>query len=355
MRLFSTEQITKYHPDKVADQISDAILDACLAQDSNAHVACECMIKGETVILAGEITTIAKVNYAEVATRVCRKLGYRVSNVLTYIEKQSPEIASGVGGGEEQGAGDQGMMWGFAAEESPSLLPFGFYLANCLTKKIEDFVESNDRAILLGDAKVQVTVDLDADPNLASVHKILVSACHSQKQDFEFVKGTIRRLVYEVLDNISELSEIMPRRSLEIIINPAGTWTLGGPAADCGLTGRKIVCDQYGGYCAVGGGAFSGKDPSKVDRSGAYMARKIACDILKEYHCDFVQVQIAYAIGQAKPMSVFVTTPYPDINKQIEDSVIGKYDLTPAGIIKALDLKRPIYEHLAEGCHYREV
>ena len=355
MRLFSTKQITKYHPDKLADQISDAVVDACIAQDSNARVACECMVKGETVILAGEITTTAKVNYAEIASRVCRKLGYKVSNILTYIENQSPEIASGVGEGDDQGAGDQGMMYGFAADESPMLLPFGFYLANRLTKKIEDFVESNDRAILLGDAKVQVTVDLDADPNLASVHKILVSACHNAKCDFEFVKSTIMRLISEVVNEVAEEGDIMPRRNLEITINPAGEWTIGGPVADCGLTGRKIVCDQYGGYCAVGGGAFSGKDPSKVDRSGAYMARKIACDLLSEFRCDFVQVQIAYAIGQAKPMSVCIMTPFPDLNKQLEAIVAERYDLTPSGIIKTLDLKRPIYEHLAEGCHYREV
>ena len=352
MRLFSTEQVTKYHPDKLCDQISDAILDACLAQDPDSHVACECMAKGETIILAGEITTTAKVNYAGVASRVCAKLGYKASNVLTYIEQQSPEIASGVGNGEEQGAGDQGMMYGYATSETKSKLPFGFDLANRITARLEKEAAENN-PILKGDAKVQVTVDLDTEPNIASVKKILVSACHKESIDFDLVKSYLETLVWSVVDEAagSEIGQKWLRKNIEIITNPAGPWTLGGPSADCGLTGRKIVCDQYGGYCPVGGGAFSGKDPSKVDRSGAYMARKIACDMVEEYKLKWCEVQIAYAIGQAAPMSVCIKC---DNGINLGGVVAAKYDLTPAGIIKALDLKRPIYEKLSGGCHYRE-
>jgi len=352
MRLFSTEQVTKYHPDKLCDQISDAILDACLAQDPDSHVACECMAKGETIILAGEITTTAKVDYTGVANRVCAKLGYRAGNVLTYIEQQSPEIALGVGDGDEQGAGDQGMMYGYATSETKSKLPFGFDLANRITARLEKAAAENN-TVLKGDAKAQVTVDLDAEPDIRSVKKILVSACHKDCVDFGLVKAYLETLVWCAVDDATA-SFIEPdwlRKNIEIIINPAGPWTLGGPSADCGLTGRKIVCDQYGGYCPVGGGAFSGKDPSKVDRSGAYMARKIACDMLQEYGLKWCEVQIAYAIGQAAPVSVCVKS---DKHINLCGVVAAQYDLTPAGIIKALDLKRPIYEKLAEGCHYRE-
>lgn len=355
MRLFSTEQVSKYHPDKMCDQISDAILDACLAQDPNSHVAIECMAKGTAVILAGEITTNAKVDYTGVVMRVAGKLGYRVSQVLTYIEEQSPEIARGVGKGEELGAGDQGMMFGFACNESDSFLPFGFDLANKIIAAVEHFTEDNRFTVLNGDAKTMVTVDLDAEPDLSSVHSILVSVCHKSKHDIEFIRKVVLNIVNNLLDEVEKKTNSKRRKDLEIIINPAGAWTLGGPAADCGLTGRKIVCDQYGGYCAVGGGAFSGKDPTKVDRSGAYMARKIAVDVLKEFDCDFAQVQIGYAIGRAEPLGVYVSTPFPDVNNKAEKFIAEKYDLTPAGIIKALDLRKPQYEHLAEGCHFREV
>lgn len=354
MRLFSTEQVTKYHPDKLCDQISDAVLDACLAQDPNSHVACECMAKGETIILAGEITTTAKVDYAGVASRVCARLGYHAANVLTYIEEQSHEIAKGVNeGSAEQGAGDQGMMYGYATNETPSKLPFGFDLANRIVKRLEE-AAAEENSVLKGDAKTQVTVDMDAEPDILSVKKILVSACHKDVMDFSGVKAYVGALVLDVIQSQCKTSEIFDRAlsNIEITVNPAGPWTLGGPAADCGLTGRKIVCDQYGGYCPVGGGAFSGKDPSKVDRSGAYMARKIACDLVDEYELKWCEVQIAYAIGQANPVSITV-----DNNKKLNlvGVVTAKYDLTPAGIIKALGLKRPMYEKLAGGCHFREV
>lgn len=341
MRLFSTEQVSKYHPDKYADQISDAILDKCLSLDKNSRVACETMVKGNTVILAGEITTEARFNYAEVAQSVAHKLGYKVDQVLTYIDHQSSEIAKGVGTG---GAGDQGMMCGYACNHTDSMLPFGFDLANRIITAIESDVETNPNTILKGDAKCQVTVDLDEKPTIDSVQKVLVSVCHKEGHTQE----EIRRRITSLLFNLG-----IDDGTVDIIVNPAGEWTVGGPAADCGLTGRKIVCDQYGGYCPVGGGAFSGKDPSKVDRSGAYMARKIACDLLQKHDLQYCEVQLAYAIGLAHPMSVIVDCNLPLRNETYAEEVMKEYDLTPKGIIETLDLLNENYEKLAEGCHFR--
>jgi S-adenosylmethionine synthetase len=343
MRLFSTEQVSKYHPDKYADQISDAILDACLAEDPLSRVACECLVKGSTIILAGEITTKANINYAKTAAKVAKKLGYAPNRIMTYIDTQSPEIAGGVREGEDMGAGDQGMMYGYACRETESMLPFGFDLANKIIREIEKHIELYSETPFKGDAKCQVTVDLDEAPTMKSVKKILVSVCH-HPGDFLLAQGTVRGILYDLG---------VPLNEVDVIINPAGEWTIGGPTADCGLTGRKIVCDQYGGYCAVGGGAFSGKDPSKVDRSGAYMARKIACDIIKYFDRYQAEVQIAYAIGQSKPMSVSIVTDIPERDHELSEWVGNHYDLTPAGIIKELDLLKPQYEKLAEGCHYR--
>lgn len=344
MRLFSTEQVSKYHPDKYADQISDAILDACLKEDPDSRVACETMVKGNMIILAGEITTKAYVNYGEVAARVAKKLGYKADRVATYIDTQSPEIAYGIRQGDVLGAGDQGMMYGYACDETESLLPFGFDLANRIIAAIERDVETNPDTVFKGDAKCQVTVDLDAPPTMVSVKKILVSACHHEEINYAAVEHAIHEILWTCGVNT---------KKVEVIANPAGTWTIGGPTADCGLTGRKIVCDQYGGYCPVGGGAFSGKDPSKVDRSGAYMARRIACDLVRRYGLKFAEVQIAYAIGQEKPMSVNVKTnrPFKDVAYAAE--VMDTYPLAPAGIIKSLKLHDVNYEKLAEGCHYR--
>lgn len=344
MRLFSTEQVSKYHADKYADQISDAILDACLREDKNARVACETMVKGSTIILAGEITTTANVNYGSVALGVAKKLGYKADRVLTYIDTQSPEIAKGVGNGDDLGAGDQGMMYGYACNETESMLPFGFDLANRIIEALERDVETNPETVFKGDAKCQVTVDLDEKPTMECVKKILVSACHKEGVTLDMV----RHAIHEILRECG-----VDTHKVEVIANPAGTWTVGGPAADCGLTGRKIVCDQYGGYCAVGGGAFSGKDPSKVDRSGAYMARRIACDLVKMHGLDFAEVQIAYAIGQTKPMSVIVRTSEPGRDLIFKREILDTYPLTPAGIIKGLNLLGKSYEKLAEGCHYR--
>lgn len=353
MKLFSTEQVSKYHPDKFADQISDAVLDACLAQDPHSHVACETMVKGETVILAGEITTAATINYAEIVQKVAQKLKYRVSNILTYIDRQSPEIAKGVGDGAEQGAGDQGMMHGFACADTETMLPFGFDLANKIIAAIEKDVETNPETCLLGDAKCQVTVNLLEPPTIHSVVKILVSGCHKPECNEEYVRHYLWEIASGIVNDIQTHTGSEQREDLEYIINPAGAWTIGGPTADCGLTGRKIVCDQYGGYCPVGGGAFSGKDPSKVDRSGAYMARKIACDLIQRFNMTVCNVQLAYAIGKAEPVSITVMCGDPAWDDKMAAYVKNTYDLTPAGIIKELDLLHENYEKLAEGCHYR--
>lgn len=341
MRLFSTEQVSKWHPDKYADEISEAVLDACLAQDPDSHVACETLVKGDMVVLAGEIKTKAEVNYTEVAETVGEKLGYKVKSCIQHIVTQSPEIARSVKKGAETGAGDQGIMFGYACDESEALLPYGFNLANQIIRILER--DTMEGRYFIGDAKCQVTVDLDEPDLEKSVKKVLVSACTRDNYIPRVVKSHICEIFADSSLDIGDA---------ELIVNPAGGWTLGGPAVDCGLTGRKIVCDQYGGYCPVGGGAFSGKDPTKVDRSGAYMARKIACDLLKEHGLKWCEVQLGYAIGQANPMSVAVDS---NLKIALEGEVLEKYDLTPWGIINTLDLRRPIYEHLAEGCHYREV
>ena len=343
MRLFSTEQVTKYHPDKYADQISDAVLTACLQEDPESRVACECLVKGGTIVLAGEITTTAKVNYAEIATRVARKLGYTANNIITYIEQQSPEIAGGVKSGDDLCAGDQGIMFGYATKETESGLPYALDLANRLCKLLENDTAQPNSA-LKGDAKVQVTVDLEKPRDDRSLVEILISVCHKEQYTLEEIRNYV--------ENIVEYSGIDIGEA-RLNINPAGRWTIGGPAADCGLTGRKIVCDQYGGFCPVGGGAFSGKDPSKVDRSAAYMANYIARDLVKNNDIEYAEVQLAYAIGEAQPMSVHVETNRRDIDRTLAEIVAEQYDLSPAGIIKFIDLLNVDYEKLAEGCHYR--
>lgn len=342
MRLFSTEQISKYHPDKYADQISDAILTECLRQDKDSHCGIETMVKDNTVVLGGEITTKATLDIESIVKKVASKLGYTVDRIINLIGQQSPEINNAVSSVEEIGAGDQGTMFGYATAETESRLPFGFDLANKIIKAIENDVETNPETIFKGDAKTQVVVDLDEEPTFKSVKSVLVSACHKEEVPLDVVKCRIKALIAEIWGK-NELPEL--------IINPSGAWTIGGATADCGLTGRKIVCDQYGGYCAVGGGAFSGKDPSKVDRSASYMARKIACDLLNAYDLKWCEVQLGYAIGIAEPISVCVKN---DKNFDLSEEVRKYYSLTPRGIIRQLGLLEKDYEKVAEGCHYRE-
>ena len=345
MKLFSTEQVSRWHPDKMADQVSDAIVTACLRQDKRSHVACECLLKGHTCILAGEITTSAKIDYVEVAKAKLKELEPESEyEVIAYITEQSPQINEAVNqDSESQGAGDQGMMFGYATDETTGYLPFGFDLANSIIARIEIDVLQNPLKILKGDAKCQVTVDLD-NAGIESVQLILISVCHNPKYSLEEVRK-------HILDMFSYLG--LPET--RFLINPSGVWTIGGPVADCGLTGRKIVCDQYGGYIPVGGGAFSGKDPSKVDRSAAYMARELAVKIVDHFRIHKCLIQLAYAIGVAKPVSVEVTTE-PKVSQKKLDSFISQFDLTPKGIIRYLGLLEPDkdYSKLAAGCHYRQ-
>lgn len=332
--LISTEQISKYHPDKYADQISDAILTECLKQDKNSHVACETMVKDTTVIIAGEITTNANISYEKIIERVATKLNYKVDKIINLIGEQSPEINNAVTRLEDLGAGDQGIMYGYATSETTSYLPYAFDLANKIIERIEFDTEHNENNVLKGDAKTQVTYDTE----LKEIESVVVSVCFNEKYELKYIQKYIKALLADLVDKN------------KLIVNPSGVWTLGGPAADCGLTGRKIVCDQYGGFCPVGGGAFSGKDPTKVDRSASYMARKIAIDLVKEFKLEWCEVQLGYSIGLPYPVSVYVKN---DKGIDYSDYVLKKYNLSPKGIIEYLGLLDIDYEKLAEGCHYR--
>lgn len=353
MRLFSTEQVSKWHPDKACDQISDAILDAILKEDKNARVACETLWKGRTVVVAGEITAHSQVNVKNIiedaVRKVADKLGYKVDKIINLIEAQSPEIAKAVNQEDGVAAGDQGIMFGYATIESESLLPWGFDLANRIISIIEDDVDYNEDTILKGDAKVQVTVDLDAPNPEESLHTLLISVCHKEGYELEYVKEYVQELL--------KTNGIEIKSNVKLLINPAGIWTIGGPEADAGLTGRKIVCDQYGGYVPVGGGAFSGKDPSKVDRSASYMARHMATSAIYKFAEEglrWIEIQLAYAIGVKEPVSVTFRSNLRDPEKiQKLEAWINGFDLTPSGIINYLGLlENTNYERRAEGCHY---
>lgn len=352
MKLFSTEQVSKWHPDKYADQISDAVLDAALKEDPNARVACETLVKGRTVVVAGEITanlSNLKDLVEKAVHKVADKLGYKVERIVNLIEAQSPEIAKAVNLEDGIAAGDQGIMFGYATTESNSLLPWGFDFANRVISLIEDDVDYNPQTILKGDAKVQVTVDLDAPSSEESLHTLLISVCHHEY----FTKEQVKFYIEELL----ERNEIKLDPKVKLIVNPSGEWTIGGPEADAGLTGRKIVCDQYGGFVPVGGGAFSGKDPSKVDRSASYMARYLAVNAIYKYAIEglsWIQIQLAYGIGIKEPLSVTFKCNLRDKEKlEGIEKWLNSFDLTPSGIIKHLGLlENPTYEKRAEGCHY---
>lgn len=341
MHLFSTEQVSKWHPDKVADQISDSILFYCLQHDSNSRVAIETLIKSDHVYLAGEITCKEEnIPYEEIVKSVMDKLHYPVSRVITDITKQSVEIGSAVDSDQKIGAGDQGMMFGYATRETDSYLPYGFDIANKIIEIITEDIENNKNTIYKGDAKTQVTVDLDQPNSIPEV--ILISACHKEGLTLNQVKSYTMNLLEK--NNI---------KAKKYILNPSGLWTIGGPVSDSGLTGRKIVCDQYGGYCPVGGGAFSGKDPTKVDRSAAYMARELAIKIINHFsYANVCAVELAYGIGIAEPISISIKVNRKPAPQEIVNYV-NQFDLTPSGIIKYLDLKNINYPELSANCHYR--
>ena len=356
-RLFTSECVTNGHPDKVADSISDAILDACLAQDPNARVACETMVTTNFCIICGEITTTAVVDYEAVARQAIREIGYVYPGdgfdadsveIQCRIHTQSADIALGTND-EVGGAGDQGMMFGGACTHTPELMPLPIALARALANRLTECVHSND--LLRPDGKTQVTVEFDDQNNVIGVDTVVVSVMHSADFEIEELRKYVREgVIAPVLEKYGfDIKDVA-----HIHINPTGNFVIGGPNGDTGLTGRKIIVDTYGGYFSHGGGAFSGKDPTKVDRSGAYMARYMAKNVVAAGLADNVQVQLAYAIGVAEPVSVRVETYGTGkiADEEITALLRKTCDLTPAGIIKKLDLRRPIYGKTALEGHF---
>lgn len=332
MKLFSTEAVSKFHPDKYADQISDAIVTECLRQDADSRCGVEVLVKDTTVVLSGEITSSATIDYANIVHRVASKLHYKVGAVINMIGSQSNEIHRAVSKESSIGAGDQGMMFGYATSETESKLPKGYELANKIIARIEAYVDGQFNGKLKGDAKTQVVTDLDT----GEIVSVTISVCH-RPSDLKTVELIVKDLI----------KDLVP---VELVtVNPAGEWTIGGPTADCGLTGRKIVCDQYGGYCAVGGGALSGKDPSKVDRTAAYMARKIACDLVDVFKLKECIVQLGFIIGSEMPISIYVEA---DHEADFAAYIKKHYDLSVAGMIQHLGLLDQDFERIAEGCHF---
>ena len=333
MRLISTEAVSKYHPDKYADQISDAIVTECLRQDKNSHCGIETLVKDNTVVIAGELTTNAKLDIDDIVHRVARKLKYPVTDIIYLVSEQSKQINDAVTKEDAIGAGDQGIMFGYATNETESRLPAPFELANKIIAKIENDVENNPYTVLKGDAKTQVTADFDT----SEIYSVTVSVCHKEGVKPQELNKYVSYLLSELVDeNILK-------------VNPAGSWTDGGPKADCGLTGRKIVCDQYGGFCPVGGGALSGKDFSKVDRTATYMARQIATDIVDKFDVPCCMVQLGFVIGEEKPVSVTVVT---GTDEDYADYVRENYDLSVKGMINFLHLNELDLEKVSEGCHF---
>jgi S-adenosylmethionine synthetase len=356
---FTSESVSEGHPDKMCDQISDAVLDALLAKDPQSRVACETLVKTGMVVVAGEITTNAFVSYPDVVRKVVRDIGYVSSEmgfdadtcaVLIALDRQSGDIAMGVdaSSNKEQGAGDQGMMFGFACDETPERMPLPIQMAHELVKHLAQIRKGGQFAFLRPDAKSQVTVQY-REGKPVRVDSVVISTQHSPDVSNE----TLREAIIEEV-----IKKIVPAQYLDAKtkyhVNPTGRFVTGGPKGDCGLTGRKIIVDTYGGYSRHGGGAFSGKDPSKVDRSAAYMARYVAKNVVASGLAGKCEVQVAYAIGVARPLSVLVDTfgtgLIPD--EKIVDLVTKNFDLRPAGIIEALDLKRPIYQPTAAYGHF---
>jgi len=351
---FTSESVTGGHPDKICDQISDAILDAILAEDKNGRVACECCCTTGVVMIMGEITTSAKIDIPSIARQVICDIGYdgpekgfdgNTCAILTTIDKQSPDIALGV---DRQGAGDQGMMFGYACRETPELMPMPISLAHKLAAQLTKVRVDGTLPYLRPDGKTQVTVEYSEDGKPQRIEAVVISSQHAAYIETETLRRDIERAV---------IREIIPADMMDentkIFINPTGRFVTGGPHGDSGLTGRKIIVDTYGGYSRHGGGAFSGKDPTKVDRSAAYAARYMAKNIVAAGLADKCEVEIAYAIGVDEPVSVFVdsfgTGIIPD--SEIADAANTVFDLRPAAIIKELDLLRPIYRQVAALGH----
>ncbi|HWH46987.1 MAG TPA: methionine adenosyltransferase [Burkholderiales bacterium] len=358
--LFTSESVSEGHPDKVADQISDAVLDAILTQDKYARVAAETLVNTGLVVMAGEITTNAVVDFQQVARETIKRIGYdntdygidyRGCAVLVAYDKQSPDIAQGVDGrglDPEQGAGDQGLMFGYACDETPVLMPLAIHLAHRLVERQSELRRDGRLPWLRPDAKSQVTIRyVNGRPD--SIDTVVLSTQHAPEMEHKQIEEA-------VIENIIKpvLPKGMIKGNVRYLVNPTGKFVIGGPQGDCGLTGRKIIVDTYGGAAHHGGGAFSGKDPSKVDRSAAYAARYVAKNIVAAGLASKCEVQVSYAIGVARPTSVMVTTFG---SGKISDEKIGQliakhFDLRPRGIIQMLDLLRPIYEKTAAYGHF---
>ena len=361
--LFTSESVTEGHPDKVADQISDGVLDAMLAQDPTSRVACETMVTTGIAIVAGEVTTEAYVEIPDIVRNTLKNIGYADASfgidwetcaVMTSIDRQGPDIAIGVNTGEglhkEQGAGDQGLMFGYATDESPDLMPIPISLSHQICRRLADVRKSGTVDLFRPDGKSQVTVEYDGDRPVRIDTVVVSTQHHDSATHAQLEEAVIEHVVKPVLP--AELVD--PAHPVTYHINPTGRFVTGGPHGDCGLTGRKIIVDTYGGMGRHGGGAFSGKDPSKVDRSASYAARHVAKNIVAAGLARRCEIQLAYAIGVAEPVSVHVdsfgTGTVPDT--EIVRLVRGAFDLTPSGIIGSLDLMRPIYQPTAAYGHF---
>lgn len=352
--LFTSESVTEGHPDKIADQISDAILDAILDKDPNGRVACESLVTTGLAVVAGEVTTTCYVEIPKIIRSTIKEVGYTdavygfdylTCGVITSIQEQSPDIALGVDPG---GAGDQGMMFGYATKETPELMPLPIMLAHQLTHRLAEIRRTKAVDFLRPDGKSQVTVEyIDSHPK--RIEAVVLSAHHSDKIKIKELRDTLRELV---------IDRVIPKRMMDketkIFINPTGRFVVGGPQGDTGLTGRKIISDTYGGYGCHGGGSYSGKDPTKVDRSASYIARYIAKNIVAAGLADKCEVQLAYAIGVAEPVSVMVNTQRTGkiSEEKLRKLVLENFDLTPKGIIRDLKLRRPIYKKTACYGHF---
>ncbi|MCF7837768.1 MAG: methionine adenosyltransferase [Candidatus Marinimicrobia bacterium] len=359
--LFTSESVTEGHPDKVCDGISDAILDACLKEDPGSRVACETLVKTGMIVLAGEITTTAHVNYADVARAKACRIGYDHSNVgfdgntcavLVAIDRQSPDISQGVTAGQglfkEQGAGDQGMMFGYACDETPELMPLPITLANQLTRRLAQVRRKGALPFLAPDGKSQVSVRYEQDRPVA-VDTVVISSQHCAEVKYR----TLRDAIIEEVIRPTVPARLLSKET-RFLVNPTGRFVIGGPQGDAGVTGRKIIVDTYGGMGRHGGGAFSGKDPSKVDRSAAYMARYVAKNIVAAKLARRCEVQLAYAIGYPEPVSVMVSTFGTSAHDEADlaAAVRQVFGLKPAEIIKQLDLLRPVYEATSAYGHF---
>lgn len=352
--LFTSESVSEGHPDKMCDQISDAILDALITEDPASRVACECLVTTGAVMIAGEITSEAYVDIPQLVRGVIKEIGYtsaeygfdyKTCGIWTAIQQQSPDIAMGVDTG---GAGDQGLMFGYATDETPEYMPLTLTLAHQLVKRVSEIRKKGELPYLRPDAKSQVTVEyVDGEP--ARIDAIVISAQHDADVTLKTIEKDLKRLA---------IAKVIPSKLMDsdtkIFINPTGRFEIGGPHGDTGLTGRKIIVDTYGGVGRHGGGAFSGKDPSKVDRSAAYFARYVAKNLVAAGVAKRCEIQVAYAIGVAEPVSIMVNTFGTSLfsDEQIVEAVRKTFDFTPNGIIKKLDLRRPIYRKTAAYGHF---